>query len=206
MDEASVRASDADRDRTVAALTEHLLAGRLALEEYSERVDTALRARVNGELALLQNDLPDVAAGPSAARPRSRARLAATAFSHVVRRGRLRLGRRALAVTLFGDLDFDLRDASIDRQLTTITVLGTFGNADIYVPEGVNVDVSGIPVFGHLTDRGRDVGRPDAPTIHVRMFGIFATVDVWRVPSDMRDSSYREIIKAVRKPRPELPA
>lgn len=102
MDEASVRASDADRDRTVAALTEHLLAGRLTLEEYSERVDTALRARVNGELALLQNDLPDVSAGLDGARHRSRARFAATAFSHVVRRGRLRLGRRALAVTLIG--------------------------------------------------------------------------------------------------------
>jgi hypothetical protein len=59
--------------------------------------------------------------------------------SKVVRRGRLRLGRWALAASLFGDLDFDLRDAGIDRQLTTIMVLGVFGNADIYVPEGVNV-------------------------------------------------------------------
>jgi hypothetical protein len=206
MDEGNVRASDADRDRVIAALTEHLLTGRLTLEEYSERVETALRARVNGELGRLQHDLPDIIAEPDPARRRPRARFAATAFSHVVRRGRLRLGRAALAASLFGDLDFDLRDASIDRHLTTLTVLGAFGNVDIYVPEGVNVDVSGIPVFGHLTDRGRDVGRPDAPTIHVRMFGIFATVDVWRVPSDMRDSSYREIIKRVRKPRPELSA
>jgi hypothetical protein len=206
MDDASIRASDADRDRAVAALTEHLLAGRLTLEEYSKRVDTALRARVSGELARLQDDLPEVLGEPEAARPRPRARFAATAFSKVVRRGRLRLGRWALAASLFGDLDFDLRDASIDRQLTTIMVLGVFGNADIYVPEGVNVDVSGLPVFGHLTDRGRDGSRPDAPAIHVRMFGIFGTVDVWRVPSDLRDSSYRDIINAVRKPRPELPA
>jgi hypothetical protein len=204
MDDASIRASDADRDRTVAALAEHLLAGRLTLEEYSDRVDTALRARVNGELARLQDDLPKVFPGPPAARPR--ARFAAAAFSHVVRRGRLRLGRQAVATTVFGDLDFDLRDASIDRQRTAVTVLGVFGNADIYVPEGVNVDVSGIPIFGHLTDRGRDVGRPDAPIIRVRMIGVFATVDVWRVPSTLRDASYRDIIKAVRNPHRELPA
>lgn len=198
MDEALVRASDADRDRAVAALTEHLLAGRLTLEEYSERVGTALRARVTGELARLQGDLPEVFTAPEAARRRPRARFAAAAFSRVVRRGRLRLGRWALAASLFGDLDFDLREASIDRQRTTVTVLGAFGNADIYVPAGVNVDVSGIPVFGHLTDRGRDVSRPDAPAIHVRMVGLFATVDVWRVPSGLRDSTYREIINAVK--------
>lgn len=204
MDDASVRASDADRDGAVAALTEHLLAGRLTLEEYTERVGTALSARVSGELVRLQVDLPDVLAEPAAARRRPRARFAVTAFSHVVRRGRLRLGRMALAVSLFGDLDLDLRDASVDRHSTSIMALGVFGNADIYVPEGFNADVSGIPIFGHLRDRGRDVGRPDAPTIRVRMFGIFGTVDVWRVPGDMRDSSYKEIIKGIRNPRPEL--
>jgi hypothetical protein len=206
MDDASIRASDADRDRAVAALLEHLLAGRLTLEEYSERVDTALSARVSGELARLQADLPAAVTEPEAARRRPRARFVAAPFSRVVRRGRVRLGHLAVAATLLGDLDFDLRDASIDRRRTTIAVLGAFGNADIYVPEGVNVDVSGIPVFGHLRDRGRDVGRPDAPTIHVRMVGVFATVDVWRVPSELRDSSYSEIIKAIKKSGSRLPA
>jgi hypothetical protein len=204
MDDASIRASDDDRDLAVTALTEHLLAGRLTLEEYSERVESALRARVSGELARLQGDLPEVIAKPTALR-RGPVRLATTIFSHVVRRGRIRLGRWALATTIFGDLDFDLRDASIDRQQTAVTVLGVFGNADIYVPEGVNVDVSGVAIFGHLTDRGRDVGRADAPTIRVRVIGLFATVDVWRVPRELRDSTYSEIIKTVRK-RPQPPA
>jgi Domain of unknown function (DUF1707)/Cell wall-active antibiotics response 4TMS YvqF len=205
MDDASIRASDADRDRAVAALTEHLLAGRLTLEEYSERVESALRARVSGELARLQGDLPEVIAKPAALR-RGPVRFASAIFSHVVRRGRVRLGRWALAATVCGDLDFDLREASIDRQCTAVTVLGACGNADIYVPEGVNVDVGGVAVFGHLTDRGRDAGRADAPTIRVRVIGLFATVDVWRVPRNLRDSTYREIINTVKGSRPELPA
>ena len=36
-----MRVSDADRERAVAALREHLLAGRLTLEEFTERVDAA---------------------------------------------------------------------------------------------------------------------------------------------------------------------
>jgi Domain of unknown function (DUF1707) len=56
MEDASLRASDADRERALVVLREHLVAGRLTLEEFCERVDAALRARVTGELAHLQDD------------------------------------------------------------------------------------------------------------------------------------------------------
>ena len=59
MDDASLRASDADREQALVALREHLVAGRLTLEEFCERVEAALRARVTGELAHLQDDLPE---------------------------------------------------------------------------------------------------------------------------------------------------
>ena len=35
-----------------------------------------------------------------------------------------------------------------------VTVLAAFGNVDVYVPEGVNVDVGGLTVFGHRRDWG----------------------------------------------------
>lgn len=56
------RASDADRDRTVAALREHLAAGRLTHEEFDERMDNAYAAKTLGELDRLMADLPE--AGP----------------------------------------------------------------------------------------------------------------------------------------------
>jgi len=71
-----------------------------------------------------------------------------------------------------------------------VTVLALCGNADIYVPEGVDVDVRGLSIFGHLRDRGRDVVRPDAPVVHVRVFGLIGTADVWRVPHELR-GTYR---------------
>jgi hypothetical protein len=51
-----------------------------------------------------------------------------------------------------------------------------------------------------------DRGQPDAPSIHVRVFGFAGTVDVWRVPRDMRGSSYGEIVRAFPDRRPQLPA
>jgi hypothetical protein len=41
-------------------LREHLLAGRLTLEEFSGRVGAALGARIAGELAAITEDLPEV--------------------------------------------------------------------------------------------------------------------------------------------------
>jgi hypothetical protein len=204
MDDPSLRVSDADREQAVAALREHLLAGRLTLAEFSERVEAALTARVGGELARVLEDLPAVV--PAAGSRRKPARFTAALFGRAVRRGRLRLRGRAVAASVFGDLDFDLREATIDHGETAVTVLAAFGNADVYVPEGVNVDVGGITVFGHHRDWGRDAGRSDAPTVHVRVLGLAGTVDVWRVPHDMQGSSYSDIFRQLEGRRRELPS
>jgi hypothetical protein len=73
------RVADADRDRAVTQLREHVVEGRLTLDEFSERVGSALQARTRGDLVALMADLPDAAqtqatgplraAGASAGRP-----------------------------------------------------------------------------------------------------------------------------------------
>jgi hypothetical protein len=204
MDDASLRASDADREHAVVALREHLVAGRLTLEEFCERVDAALRAKVTGELAHLQDDLPEAMTAVAGAHRRP-ARFTAALLGHVVRRGRFRLRKWAVAGSVFGDLDFDLRDATMDKRRAEVTVVAVFGNVDVYVPEGLNVDVGGLTVFGHRRDWGRDAGQPDAPTIHVRVLGFAGTIDVWRVPRDMRGSTYREILRTLHVRRRQLP-
>jgi hypothetical protein len=55
-----VRASDADRERTVALLREHHAVGRLTPEEFSERVDKAFAAKTLGDLEVLLADLPAI--------------------------------------------------------------------------------------------------------------------------------------------------
>jgi hypothetical protein len=66
-----LRASDADRERTVARLRRHHVDGRLDLEEFQQRVEQAYGARTVDELDRLMRDLPaEVAPDPTpAARP-----------------------------------------------------------------------------------------------------------------------------------------
>lgn len=53
-----LRASDADRERLVAVLREAYAEGRLGVDEYSERMDAAYRARTYSDLVPLVHDLP----------------------------------------------------------------------------------------------------------------------------------------------------
>ena len=74
---ASLRASDADRERAVARLRDHGAAGRLEPEELEERVGSALSARTAGELSALLADLP------RGGRPRRRDRSRRALGDHV---------------------------------------------------------------------------------------------------------------------------
>jgi hypothetical protein len=53
-----VRASDEDRQRVVADLERHTAAGRLSLDEFTDRAGRAYAAATHGELAALTHDLP----------------------------------------------------------------------------------------------------------------------------------------------------
>jgi hypothetical protein len=59
-----LRASDADRERTVAALRHHAAVGRLTVDELDARSEQAYAAATVSELADLQADLPSLATRP----------------------------------------------------------------------------------------------------------------------------------------------
>ena len=159
------------------------------------RIDLAFAARTRPELEALTRDLP------ADAQPRKRRRpkwLTGVVFGSTERKGRWRLPRFALLGVLFGDADIDLRKAEIGGPVVTITAFVVFGNADFYLPAGVDVDLGGFTVFGHRGEHGEEVEpAPDAPLVRIRVFSLFGTSDVWRVPPDAH-GSYRELIKAAR--------
>jgi hypothetical protein len=55
-----LRASDADRERTVTLLREHHAEGRLDVDEFHERLNAAYASKTVGELDALLADLPAI--------------------------------------------------------------------------------------------------------------------------------------------------
>ena len=202
LDEGLRRVSDSEREQAVGALRDDLLAGRLTLDEFSERIGSAYGARVGTELARVREGLPEHLVSGTR---RPRMRLSVAAFGHLVRRGRLRLPRRTLAISAFADVDLDLREAEIATRRVTVHVYTLVGNVDVYVPEGIDVVVGGLIVFGRRRDWGRETARAAEPVVRVRAHGLFCTVDVWRVPTHVR-GTYGEVIAQLEAQQRELPA
>ncbi len=200
----TARASDEERDETVSALREHAATGRLTLEEFSERTERAYAARTTGELERLAADLP--ASPDERVRPRPK-RFTAAVLGNTQRTGRWRLPRRSGGLVLLGDADLDLRQAELEGSVASINVWVLFGNVDLYVPEGVEVDLGGVSIFGHRREWGRDVPPlPGTPLVRVRIFSLFGTADLWRVPAAWIGRSFGQVIKALRSDaKRELP-
>jgi hypothetical protein len=191
-----LRASDADRERVVTFLREHTVAGRLTLEEFSERIEQAYAARTLPELEEVARDLPV----PSTAPRRGAARFTGVLFGHAQRTGRLRLPRFGFAFVLGGDCDLDLRRAELSGPAASITALVLFGNIDVYVPEGVEVDVRGLVIFGHRREWGHDLPvHPGTPLLRIKILSLVGTADVWRVPAKWIGRSFGEVIRSLRR-------
>jgi Domain of unknown function (DUF1707)/Cell wall-active antibiotics response 4TMS YvqF len=192
----ALRASDADRERTVALLREHAAEGRLTLEEFTDRMSAAYLARTNNELQDLARDLPPALASIAVRRRPTRFMLAL--LSSTAREGRIRVRRRVGCLMGFGNIDLDLRQATLETAVITIVAVGVFGAIDVYVPEGIEVDLHGFALGGHRRVRGNDpLPLAGTPLVRVFAFSIFAGIDVWRVPIAWTQKSWGEVIRGI---------
>jgi class 3 adenylate cyclase len=175
----AVRVADADRDRTVTLLREHVVDGRLTLDEFSERVGRALIARTRGELEATMADLPALAVPQEETARRGVRRWHIAVMSGSQTKGRWRTGARTTAVAVMGGCEMDLRHAEIDGPEVVITAVAFWGGVKIIVPEGIDIVVEGLSVMGGRSVKVRDVPIvPGSPRIRIRGFAVMGGIEV----------------------------
>ncbi|MDP9791557.1 hypothetical protein J2S43_000069 [Catenuloplanes nepalensis] len=188
MEEHRLRVSDAERAAVVEILGQATSDGRLTLDEYSERAASAYAARTRADLAGLTDDLP---AGREVQPLRQRApaplhgeivpaaeKLSAV-FGSDVRRGAFALPERMTAAAYFGEVKIELQDAHLTRPYSVIEATAIFGSVTIYVPEGVDVRLTGpAAVFGGKVSKLRGGVPPGSPVLEVRAKVWFGEVSV----------------------------
>ena len=114
------RVSDAEREQAVVSLREHLVQGRLSLEEFTQRMTSAYEAATSTDLAELQRDLPDLAKPEPR---RSTLRHLIAVFGSAKRTGSLRVQQQLLCVAVFGSVTLDLRGALIEGDEVHVRAL-----------------------------------------------------------------------------------
>jgi len=173
-----LRASDAERERTVELLRRHSVDGRLTLEEFAERIGVAYEAKTRDELDALTRDLPAEPAAVSARR-RKPTRWIVSLMGGTNRRGRFRLGARTVVLTFMGGANIDLRAAELEEPDVEITALSIMGGTNVVVPEGVEVDLTGFALMGGKSYRpGKQLPPPGAPLVRVRALAFMGGVSV----------------------------
>ena len=172
--------TEADREEAVETLQHAAGDGRLPLNEFSERVGTALTAET-------RHQLEAATAGLKAAPPIESTRTVSsivTFFGHRRQTGRWRLPSALRARALFGDLHLDLREVTVHDDVVDISATTLFGNLTVDVPEGVEVELTGFDVLGDRDLRLAAVPRrPGTPLIRVRAHGLLGDVYV-RTPAE----------------------
>ena len=159
-----VRASDADRDRTVDVLAAASAEGRLSLEEYSERSGAALVAPTLGDLATLTADLPAAPQGDAAVIPEE----ITAVLGNESRKGPWVVPPRLALRSVLGDCHLEMQEAIIGQQVTTIDATVRFGTVTIFVPDGIDVRMTGRAVLGAKSSDLHGEPHPGAPVILVR--------------------------------------
>jgi class 3 adenylate cyclase len=184
------RVADADRDRTVTQLREHVVEGRLTLDEFSERVGSALSARTRADLVAVMADLPQARPvgerlpEPSSGTPKKERRWHVAVMSGHSTKGRWRISGKTNAVAVMGGCDMDLRKAEIEGPEVEITAFAFWGGIDIVVPEGFDVDLRGFSFMGGRDLSLRDVPIvPGSPRIVVKGYAVMAGINVKSRPN-----------------------
>jgi hypothetical protein len=176
-----VRASDADRESAVASLREHLVQGRLSLEDFTQRMGAAYAAATSVDLAELEHDLPAPAPAAAPERRRRSVGFLLSIFGSTARAGSFRVRKHVVCVAIFGAVALDLRGALLEDDVVNVHSLTVFGGLDVVVPEGVEVDLTGLALFGAKETKGTGgTPPPGAPLVRVNALVLFggATVAV----------------------------
>jgi len=183
-----LRASDADRDAAASVINGALAEGRLTAEEHSDRLDAIYSAKTHAELVPLLSDLPTPGTHappvPAPAWPAGRrgGRIVAI-FSGASRKGSWHAEPFIEAVSIFGGVELDFRDAVLPGREVVVRATAIFGGVDVVVPPEMHViDGGGVTILGgrDIAGSSTEASGADAPVLRVEGTCILGGIDVRR--------------------------
>ena len=144
------RATDADRERTAQVLRTSGANGQLTVDELDERVEAAYAAKTRGELERLVEDLGETRDRPAdvPVRPGDGTHWVVSIMGGSDRKGRWRVGRTCTIVNVMGGSDIHLNDAEFASDVVEMRVFSLMGGSDVWIPDGLAVEVSELAFMG----------------------------------------------------------
>ncbi|MPZ95642.1 MAG: DUF1707 domain-containing protein [Propionibacteriales bacterium] len=191
-----LRVSHADRDRVAEQLRDAAGDGRLDLEELEERLERALTAKTYRDLEPLTADLPS--AGHAVVRRPSTSpestRIGGTPSQHrsqailseSKRTGAWVVPASYAATAVLGQVEVDLRDASVEKSEIEIRCSSILGDIKVLVRPDVTV-IDQLDTFlgeFRLRDKRRaELPPAGGPVVRISGQAVLGSVTVYRLPA-----------------------
>jgi hypothetical protein len=203
------RPIEAVRRETIDQLILNYGHGKLSLNAFERRLDTAMEAQSHAALLELTKDL-EVFSDPGYAQKKQAelgVRVAENpdddeeewmvhVFSGSTRKSSWNVAPRLKIINVFGGCDLDFTHAQFATRKTRIIMLCLFGGAKLYVPEGVRVVSKAICLFGGIDNRAPGTTDPNAPTVVLEGLILFGGVNI-RLKKSFK-KRYLEFAQSVR--------
>jgi hypothetical protein len=175
-------ASDKDRDAAVEMLTVAVTEGRLTMEEYDQRTTSALTARTFGDIDAVVSDLPDEAPAPAPIMPATSGDDLTAIFGNETRKGHWNVPERFAATAIVGDCHIEMGQARLQGKVTRIDATAILGSVTIFVPDNIDVRLTGLAVLGtkSVKLRRRRWTRPGGPVLEISCRVLLGSVTVKR--------------------------
>jgi hypothetical protein len=110
---------------------------------------------------------------------RARRQRLVSVFGDITRSGAWRPRPKTSAIAVFGDIELDLRQATLPPAGMRIGAIAPFGNLDIAVPSDAEVDVGGFTLFGSKKVAVDGTAPTETNTIiTIRGFSFFGSMKV----------------------------
>jgi len=129
---------------------------------------------MNDPHSVRASDLPGRPAGQATGR-----RWIVSVFGDITRRGSWPTRDHMSPIAVFGDIDLDFRQTTTPSGKVVINAVAPFGDIEVLVPDGVQVDVGGFTLFGSKKIAlGDAAANESAAVIRVRGFTLFGSLKV----------------------------
>lgn len=165
---ALVRPAAPERERVAQTLCEHFASDHLSMDELDDRLARVYRAETIEQLEGLLAGLPPlpVADAQPASVPvpaSGEEPIVSAVLSSNERRGSWVVPARLRVKAVLGNVELDLREATLTAPVTEITVRAVLGNVELTVPPGVRVEILGSAFLANFGTDGAPSPVPAAP-------------------------------------------
>ncbi len=178
------------RERIIGQLTLNYAHDNIDVDEFERRLARAHESDNRDSLKSLIRDLPvlrDDSAAESAgsdspvAWNRGKVKKDDTMIAvmgGVERGGAWTPARYTKIFAMMGGVDLDFTDAKFPPGTSELDIFCLMGGVEMIVPEGVNVEMSGIPIMGGFEDKVGHSGYEGGPTLRIRGVALMGGVEV----------------------------